>query len=291
MSTEPISVTVKNLTTRARPLRWLAKGVLWIESNGTVHVPYEPWSCADNVQRQYLQTEIETDMINLTLNVTNSDGVVFNIPYRPGCKLLQEVSLPNVTVTAAEKHEIATEITVPKNNVIETQRHTDTIFAEETDKHNFVIPTKHGDAFDGAFSISAPEHASIEHNPNVDLQGPAAKAGFSINNMAASDHSITGVSWIKQLQNKQGAAAQILNAPSTQAIEIPAETPGEQTSDAKNTRVASEAAFTALVEAKDWTGALQYLIDIFGKDQVTFTARTIMSMKSLSAIVTKYNLH
>lgn len=51
-----------------------------------------------------------------------------------------------------------------------------------------------------------------------------------------------------------------------------------------------EDVFKQLIEEKNWQGALEVLIAWFGKDKVTFTTRTIMSIKDLDKIREKYNL-
>ena len=51
-----------------------------------------------------------------------------------------------------------------------------------------------------------------------------------------------------------------------------------------------EETFAELVEQKEWQKALDLLISVFGEDKITFTTRTIMSLKSLDKIKEKYNL-
>ena len=48
--------------------------------------------------------------------------------------------------------------------------------------------------------------------------------------------------------------------------------------------------FDSLTAEKKWAEALQFLIDVFGEDKITFTTRTIMSLKTFEAVAKKYSL-
>ena len=54
--------------------------------------------------------------------------------------------------------------------------------------------------------------------------------------------------------------------------------------------VSFETEFARLVDAKDWQGALELLMQHYGEDNIKFTARTIMQLKTLNKIKDKYGL-
>lgn len=60
--------------------------------------------------------------------------------------------------------------------------------------------------------------------------------------------------------------------------------------EATEKQEAFEKRFAQLVEQKDWQGALEALMEYYGEDNIKFTARTVMQLKTLEKIKEKYNL-
>lgn len=73
------------------------------------------------------------------------------------------------------------------------------------------------------------------------------------------------------------------------ALNEPQEASNEEQEDA-DTDNNAKALFDAAVADKRWDDALQVLTDTFGADKVTFTTRTIMTIKDWETIREKYNL-
>ena len=83
MLNQPVFVSIRNLSRKGRNLSWLPKAQKWVEGGETIEVPYEPWSCASDKQREEILAELESRNISLTLTVVNASGSYDSIPYDP----------------------------------------------------------------------------------------------------------------------------------------------------------------------------------------------------------------
>lgn len=79
----PISVTIKNLRPRPQTIRWTAKEPVYIAAGGSVTIPYEPWSCADQAQAQDILAATHNKSVAFVLHVAGPDGTVTDLNYDP----------------------------------------------------------------------------------------------------------------------------------------------------------------------------------------------------------------
>lgn len=103
---EPITVTIKDLTGTGRSLSWLAKGPQWLPANGEVTIDYEPWSCANNTQRISIVAELKWRRILLILHIKRAGGATTDIAYDPSCSS-DPVAEATQAVSATAKAESA----------------------------------------------------------------------------------------------------------------------------------------------------------------------------------------
>lgn len=100
----PISVTIKNLRSKPQTIRWTAKDPVYLPADGSVDIPYEPWSCADPAQAQDILAATHNKSVALVLHVACQDGKVIDIDYDPSV-ILNITPKPSVKAQVEEKKE------------------------------------------------------------------------------------------------------------------------------------------------------------------------------------------
>lgn len=276
MSQSPIYTVIKNNSNVDRTIRWTGEGPVWIGAGAAVELPYEAWSKADRNKRVSLIADIQSGATSISLKVMQADGTYLSVPYAVSAIMGNAVkTAANVSVKPAVVDD-----------------------AEDDAKHN--IKVKSGDAAAAAAHYGATK-AVEDQEKGAHAEG-AGLNGFQVD----SDTQVKGTKQALEEAAKQEAEQK---AESEDADQEAAEQ-GEAGNDAGEDKeddadnesgsddgeddelpeAAAKELFTKYVAEKQWDSARNVMIDWAGADKVTFSVKTIQSMKDWDAIVAKYNL-
>lgn len=288
MSQSPIYTVIKNNSNVDRTIRWTGEGPVWIGAGATVELPYEAWSNADRNKRVSMIADIQSGATSISLKVMQADGTYLSVPYAVSAIMGNSVK----TVANASVKSIAADT------------------AEDDAKHN--IKVKSGDA------AAAAEHYGATKAVEDSEKGAHAE-GASLNGFQVdSDTQVKGTKQALEEADKQEAEQKVESEEADQEAaeqetseqtdteagddvadkdkEEDADADSESGSDSKSDgdaelpEAAAKELFTEYVAEKQWDSARNVMITWAGADKVTFSVKTIQSMKDWDAIVAKYNL-
>lgn len=285
MSQSPIYTVIKNNSNVDRTIRWTGEGPVWIGAGATVELPYEAWSKADRNKRVSMIADIQSRATSVSLKVMQADGTYLAVPYAVSTIMSKPAkSGENVQVKSA-----------PFEKDVE----------EDDAKHN--IKVKSGDAQSAAAHYGATKATE-------DVKHKAHAEGASINGFQVD--SDTQVKGTKQALEEAAAKEaetdkeEADNADEDQKGDTESQGDAEQQDGDEDTDRESESEtdpniqgvsaelpesaarelFAKNVAEKKWESARDTMCTFFGKDKITFSAKTISAMKDWDAIVTKYKL-
>lgn len=249
----PIVTIIHNNTDNSRSANWTAKGATWLPAKGTVEVPYEIWSAADEGQKVAIAAEIKNGWINLELRVLKPNGCQEIIPYS---------TIGDVGTAPVATAEVLTKKEAPK--------------AEEQDKnykvldnHVVVANSKGMDELAGKFGMKA----QIVDQPGV------VEVGSDMKDV---------VQWSDGVIEERGGHGFDKKAEEEKAEE-PVEAAAEDDSD-EMTEEETKEKVNELLSAKKYEEALEVLTNFFGEEQITFKATALRYTKTWDAVVKKWNL-
>lgn len=259
MNQSPIYTVIKNNSNVDRTIRWTGEGPVWIGAGATVELPYEAWSKADRNKRVSLIADIQSGATSISLKVMQADGTYLSVPYAVSAIMGNSVkTAANVSVKSAVADD-----------------------AEDDAKHN--IKVKSGDA------AAAAEHYGATKTVEDQEKGAHAEGaglnGFQVD----SDTQVKSTKQALEEAAKQEAEQKGESDEDT-GDDADKESGSEDGEDAELPEAAAKELFTQYVAEKQWDSARNVMIDWAGADKITFSVKTIQSMKDWDAIVTKYNL-
>lgn len=276
MNQSPIYTVIKNNSNVDRTIRWTGEGPVWIGAGATVELPYEAWSKADRNKRVSLIADIQSGATSISLKVMQADGTYLSVPYAVSAIMGNSVkTAANVSVKSAVADD-----------------------AEDDAKHN--IKVKSGDA------AAAAEHYGATKTVEDQEKGAHAEGaglnGFQVD----SDTQVKSTKQALEEAAKQEAEQEVESEEADQEAaeqgdagndvgedtgdDADKESGSDDGEDAKLPEAAAKELFTKYVAEKQWDSARNVMIDWAGADKITFSVKTIQSMKDWDAIVTKYNL-
>lgn len=279
MNQSPIYTVIKNNSNVDRTIRWTGDGPVWIGAGATVELPYEAWSKADRNKKVSMIADIQSGATSISLKVMQADGTYLSVPYAVSAIMGNSVkTVANVSV---------------KSTASDT--------AEDDAKHN--IKVKSGDA------AAAAEHYGATKAVEGSEKGAHAE-GASLNGFQVdSDTQVKGTKQALEEAAKQEAEQKVESEEVDQEAaeqdsagdagsdageytgdDADKEYGSEDGEDAELPEAAAKELFTKYVAEKQWDSARNVMIDWAGADKVTFSVKTIQSMKDWDAIVAKYNL-
>lgn len=102
-----VSTIIKNTANDCRTITWTSKGALCVQAGQCVTVNYDVWSNASRIQQEYIISECQRGLVELTLSVIDANGVQHDMAFDPS------IILRPVKVVKAEdlQNELATEVT------------------------------------------------------------------------------------------------------------------------------------------------------------------------------------
>lgn len=270
MNNSPIETVIRNLCDVDKTIQWTGGGSIWIGKKSSVTVPYDVWTAADRKQRESLMAACQQKSVCLTLRVLQADGKVIEVDYDPSI-----IMKPRMVVTPQ----------APKSNQFIQGM-------QDDDKMHTINATS------GAGAAAATHYGATKTQED---EGVGAHAeGANLNGFQKdTDTDVTGT--------KQKLEDDAANNKEDDDQENPdAALPDDAGANADDTEQKQEEQdpeagmavsidsirhkFNELVAEKQWESALELLVEFFGKDKVTFTTRTLMSLKDFDAVATKYNL-
>lgn len=259
MNNSPIETVISNLCDVDKTIQWTGGGSVWIGKKSSVTVPYDVWTAADRKQRESLMAACQQKAVKLTLRVLQSTGEVLEIAYDPSVLMK-----PRAVVTPQP---------------IKTAQFAQSM--QEDDKMHTINATS------GAGSAAAAHYGATKTQED---EGVGAHAeGTNLNGFQKdTDTDVAGTK-----QKLENAAANNNedqeNPDAVNGIEQKQEEQDPEEGMAVSVDSIRQK-FNELVAEKQWESALELLVEFFGKDKVTFTTRTLMSLKDFDAVATKYNL-
>lgn len=276
MSQSPIYTVIKNNSNVDRTIRWTGEGPVWIGAGATVELPYEAWSKADRNKRVSLIADIQSGATSISLKVMQADGTYLSVPYAVSAIMGNAVkTAANVSVKPAVADD-----------------------AEDDAKHN--IKVKSGDAAAAAAHYGATK-AVEDQEKGAHAEG-AGLNGFQVD----SDTQVKGTKQALEEAAKQEAEQKAESEEADQETadqgeagndagedkedDADKESGSDDGEDDELPEAAAKELFTKYVAEKQWDSARNVMIDWAGADKVTFSVKTIQSMKDWDAIVAKYNL-
>lgn len=256
MTNTPIETVIRNLCDVDKTIQWTGGGSIWIGKNASVTVPYDVWTAADRKQRESLMAACQQKSVCLTLRVMQADGSIVELDYDPSVLMK-----PRAVVTPQP---------------IKTAQFVESM--QQDDKMHTVNATS-------ATGASAAAHYGATKTAE-DVGVGAHAEGANMNGFQKdTDTDVTGTKQALEQQESDDQNTDEQTNDDTQE----AGTGDEQQAGAVSIPVIREE-FNKLTANKQWEAALNLLLDVFGPDKVTFTTRTLMSMKDFDAVVEKYNL-
>lgn len=273
MSQSPIYTVIKNNSNVDRTIRWTGEGPVWIGAGATVELPYEAWSKADRNKRVSLIADIQSGATSISLKVMQADGTYLSVPYAVSAIMGNSVkTAANVSVKSAVADD-----------------------AEDDAKHN--IKVKSGDAAAAAAHYGATK--AVEDSEKGAHAEGASLNGFQVDSDTQVKSTKQALEEVAKQEAEQKAESE--EADQEAAEQDSAGDAGNDAGDDKETgsdagendgltEAAAKELFTKYVAEKQWDSARNVMIDWAGADKVTFSVKTIQSMKDWDAIVAKYNL-
>lgn len=265
MTSTPIETVIRNLCDVDKTIQWTGGGSIWIGKKASVTVPYDVWTAADRKQRESLMAACQQKSVCLTLRVMQADGKIVEIDYDPSV-----IMKPRAVVTPQP---------------IKTAQFVQSM--QQDDKMHTVNATS--DTGTSAAAHYGATKTAADEGVGAHAEG-ANMNGFQKD----TDTDVTGT---KQALEQQESDEQ------NNDDDAPEEGSGEQNNDDSQEEGTGEEQqagdvsipvireeFNTLTANKQWEAALKLLLDVFGPDKVTFTTRTLMSMKDFDAVAEKYNL-
>lgn len=276
MSQSPIYTVIKNNSNVDRTIRWTGDGPVWIGAGATVELPYEAWSKADRNKKVSMIADIQSGATSISLKVMQADGTYLSVPYAVSAIMGNAVkTAANVSVKPAVVDD-----------------------AEDDAKHN--IKVKSGDAAAAAAHYGATK-AVEDQEKGAHAEG-AGLNGFQVD----SDTQVKGTKQALEEAAKQEAEQKAESEEADQETadqgeagndagedkedDADKESGSDDGEDDELPEAAAKELFTKYVAEKQWDSARNVMIDWAGADKITFSVKTIQSMKDWDAIVAKYNL-
>lgn len=250
MTSTPIETVIRNLCDVDKTIQWTGGGAIWIGKKASVTVPYDIWTAADRKQRESLMAACQQKAVCLTLRVMQADGNIIEIDYDPSVLMK-----PRAVVTPQP---------------VKTAQFVQSM--QQDDKMHTVNATSDTGA-------SAAAHYGATKTAEDEGVGAHAEGANMSGFQKDTDTDITGT---KQALEQQEADEQGNTDSQKEG------TDDQQTNDVSISVIREK--FNTLTANKQWEAALKLLLDVFGADKVTFTTRTLMSMKDFDAVAEKYNL-
>jgi hypothetical protein len=101
-----VSTIIKNTANVCRTINWTSKGALCVQPLQSVTVNYDVWSNASRIQQEYIISECQRGLVELTLSIIDANGVQHDMAFDPS------IILRPVKVVKAEdlQNELATEV-------------------------------------------------------------------------------------------------------------------------------------------------------------------------------------
>ena len=259
----PIVTIIHNHTDYSRSANWTAKGATWLPAKGTVEVPYEIWSAADEGQKVAIAAELKNGWIKLELRVLKPNGCQEIIPY----STIGDVGTAPVAIA-----EVLTKKEEPK--------------AEEQDKnykvldnHVVVANSKGMDELAGKFGMKA----QIVDQPGV------VEVGSDMKDIVQWSGGVVEERGGRGFDKKAEAEEKPAEEPVEEAVEDAVEEAAEEESDELSEEETKEKV-NELLSAKKYEEALEVLTNFFGEEQITFKATALRYTKTWDAVVKKWNL-
>lgn len=293
MNQSPIYTVIKNNSNVDRTIRWTGDGPVWIGAGSTVELPYEAWSKADRNKRVSMIADIQSGATSISLKVMQADGTYLSVPYAVSAIMGNSVkTVANVSV---------------KSTAADT--------AEDDAKHN--IKVKSGDAAAAAEHYGATkavedsekgahaEGASLNgFQVDSDTQVKGTKQALEEAAKQEAEQKVESEEADQEAANQEAAEQETTEQTGTEAGDDAADEDKEEDSDADSEsesdskadgdaelpEAAAKELFTKYVAEKQWDSARNVMITWAGADKVTFSVKTIQSMKDWDAVVAKYNL-
>lgn len=267
MNNSPIETVIRNLCDVDKTIQWTGGGSIWIGKKSSVTVPYDVWTAADRKQRESLMAACQQKSVCLTLRVLQANGKVIEIDYDPSI-----IMKPRMVVAPQ----------VYKSNQFVQGM-------QEDDKMHTINATS------GAGAAAATHYGATKTQED---EGVGAHAeGANLNGFQKdTDTDVVGTK--QKLENDAANNNEDDGQENPDAVRPDKDADGteqkqEEQSPEEGMAVSIDSIrqkFNELIAEKQWESALELLVEFFGKDKVTFTTRTLMSLKDFDAIATKYNL-
>jgi|GEM_PF-5381290 len=266
MSKEVLFTEITNLKASARTVHWAAKGALWLGANAVVEVPYDVWTQASPAQRKSIVAETKSGLITLTINALQADGTYRSVDLVPHGEVAAGAQKAP-TKDSKPKDKAPTEPTTP-----EEMR---------------TIVAAHGRAQQAAKHMGIASAPVKPTDGDFDPSEALGKEGF---------HKTAVLPTVEPVEEPvvepvEEPVVEPVEEPVVEPKKKPKKTPKKTPKEEPVKELSIEEVFAKHVEARQWDEALQLLIDTYGEDKVTFTTRTIMSMKDFDAIAQKYELN
>lgn len=274
MNNSPIETVIRNLCDVDKTIQWTGGGSIWIGKKSSVTVPYDVWTAADRKQRESLMAACQQKSVCLTLRVLQADGKVIEVDYDPSI-----IMKPRMVVAPQP---------LKSNQFIQGM--------QDDDKMHTINATS------GAGAAAATHYGATKTQED---EGVGAHAeGANLNGFHKdTDTDVTGTK--QKLEDDAANNNEDEDQENPDAV-LPDDAAGADDANADDTEQKQEEQdpeagmavsidsirqkFNELVAEKQWESALELLVEFFGKDKVTFTTRTLMSLKDFDAVATKYNL-
>jgi hypothetical protein len=262
MNNSPIETVICNLCDVDKTIQWTGGGSIWVGKKSSVTVPYDVWTAADRKQRESLIAACQQKSVKLTLRVLQSTGEIMEIDYDPSVLMKpRAVVTPQPTKTAQFVQSMQ------EDDKMHTINATSSTGGSAAAAHYGATKTKDDEGV-GAHAEGA-SMEGFQQDTDTDVTSTKKALEEQPNEEAPEEGDQNDVQGEGQ---DEGAADDI------------------KTDGATPDLTAVKELFEARIAAKQWDSALELLIDTFGADKVTFTTRTLMSLKDFDAVVTKYNL-
>lgn len=277
MNNSPIETVIRNLCDVDKTIQWTGGGSIWIGKKSSVTVPYDVWTAADRKQRESLMAACQQKSVCLTLRVLQANGKVVEIDYDPSI-----IMKPRMVV-APQVYK--------SNQFVQSMQEDDKMHTINATSGAGAAAATHYGATKTQEDEGVGAHAEganlngFQKDTDTDVEGTKQK----LENAAANVNEDDGQENPDAVRtDAAGAGAADAGTEQKQEEQAPEEQAPEEGMAVSIDSIRQK--FNELVAEKQWESALELLVEFFGKDKVTFTTRTLMSLKDFDAIATKYNL-
>lgn len=271
----PIITVIRNNTNEDRFIRWTGEGTVWVGANASVEVPYEVWSKADRKQRVSILADTQQNNVSLTLKVLTGKDEYATVVFDPSASISHTpkapVSTPVISAFAEDGKRDEEMHTIKANSqeVKAAASHYGVGVAVESVSEAVKVESTQTSGFSVVTDDTDVRRTVVQQAPDTveqPAEEPEAEQHPVYATLAAAEDTVTDSEVVEEEEEVTEEAPAVMD-----------------TGDVKQ-------AFNEAVQAKNWNGALQILIDEFGSDNVKITTRVIMALKDYDAIVKKYNL-